>query len=103
MQELRNRKEQTQDRARKILCSTLFTLCDDAIQKKLQSMEKFDEINSSDNAIGLLQLIDDKCSSTHDTKYNYLQAFFALKKVLNFGQKPDMTKQQTTIRNSTYW
>ena len=54
-------------------------------------MEKFDDINSSGNAIGLLQLIDNVCSSTDGTKHKYLQAFFTLKNVLNFGQTPSMT------------
>ena len=54
-------------------------------------MEKFDDIDSSGNSIGLLQLIDNVCSSTDGTQYKYLQAFFMMKKVLKFQQTPEMT------------
>ena len=52
--------------------AVLYSHCDPAIQNKLQSMDKFDDIDSSGNSIGLLQLIDNVCSSTDGTQYKYL-------------------------------
>ena len=70
----------------------LFSDCNPAIQNKLQSMAKFYEINSSGDSIGLLQLIDIVlCSFTDGSKYKYLQAFFSMKRLLNFKQKPSVT------------